>query len=389
MSTLGAPPLSLQRYRNPSLVVGIFALLGTALGYWWDAQAFFRAYLVAYNFWLGLALGSLVILMVQYLTGGTWGLLLRRILEAGTRTLPLLALFFIPVLIGIRQLYPWAQSDAELPSRQWYFHEQFFALRAVVAFACWLFLAVLLNRWSVAQDRGFIRPLSRRFRLLSGPGIVLYGLTITFVSIDWVMSLEPNWVSTIFPPLFAVSQLLNAMTFSILLFLALAGEEPLRQMMRPSVQRDMGNLLLTFVMLWAYMSFSQFLLIWSENLPEEIPWYLRRVRGGWQILAVVLLVFQFALPFLLLLSRDVKQNPRALGTVACLILLMRFLDLYWWIEPSSESPIGWTWILDVAAWLGIGGIIVWWLLGSLQSRPLLPPHDPRLAVALEPGGEHA
>jgi hypothetical protein len=229
---------------------------------------------------------------------------------------------------------------------------------------------------------------ARRFRLLSAPGLILYGLTITFASIDWVMSLEPNWFSTIYPVLFAVGQALQGMAFAVAMLVLLATRPPLSGVIRPAHRRDLGNLLLMFVMFWAYLSFSQLLLIWAENLPEEIPWYLRRLRDGWQWVALLLILFQFGLPFLLLLSRDVKENPRGLAAVAVLVLGMRFLDVFWWVEAAFAGGMSFYWLLDVAALVGLGGIWVWWFLGQLKQRPLLPLHDPYLPEYLPEAIRH-
>jgi hypothetical protein len=349
---------------------------------------FFLSYLVAYNFWLGVALGSLVVLMLQYVTGGAWGFAIRRVLESGTRTLLLLAVLFIPILVGTRFTYEWAQPDLvaaseNLRHKQQYLNVPFFIIRAIFYFAVWLGLTFYLNRWSASWDREEHPGSPRRFRVLCGPGLVLYGLTITFASIDWVMSLEPDWYSTIYPVLFGLNQVLAAFAFAIAVFVVLAVRRPLFDVIHPGLLRDLGNMLLAFVMFWAYLAISQFLLIWIADLPEEIPWYLRRTRGGWQWLGILLILAHFAVPFVLLLSRDIKENRRTLIYVALLILVMRFLDLLWWIEPAYPHPRQYFfWLLDVAALVGLGGVWSWWFIRQLQRRPLLPMHGPFLAEAM-------
>jgi len=349
---------------------------------------FFLSYLVAYNFWLEVALGSLVLLMLQYVTGGAWGFVIRRVLESGTRTLLLLAVLFVPILLGSHVLYLWAQPDAvaadeSLQRKSPYLNVPFFVIRAVVYFAVWLALAYFLNRWSARWDAESRPGSPRRYRMLSAPGLALYGLTVTFASIDWVMSLEPDWYSTIYPVMFAVGQMLAAFAFVVAIVVLLATRRPLVDVISPGLLRDLGNLLLAFVMFWAYVSVSQFLLIWMANLREEIPWYLRRTRGGWQWLALLLVVAHFAVPFLLLLSRDVKEHRRRLLFVAGLVLIMRFLDLAWWIEPAYPlEGRYYFWLLDVAALVGLGGVWSWWFLRQLQQRPLLPTHGPFLAEAM-------
>jgi hypothetical protein len=383
MSTAANPVTAQEwdRLQRGALIAGVTGLILCLVGALFSPAHFFRSYLVAFNFWLGIALGCLVILMLQYLTGGAWGILLRRVLEAGTRTLLLLAFLFVPLLVGLPELYGLTRpedvaQEPDMAFKRFYLGVQFFVARAVVYFTIWLGVSYFLNKWSAEQDKTACPDLPRRFRLLSAPGLVLYGITITFASIDWVMSLEPLWFSTIYPVLFAVGQALEGMAFAVAVVILLAARPPLSGLIQSAHRRDLGNLLLMFVMFWAYMSFSQFLLIWAENLPEEIPWYLRRTRDGWQWVAILLILFQFGLPFLLLLSRDIKENPRSLAAVAVLVLAMRFLDVFWWVEAAFAGGMSFYWLLDLAAVVGLGGIWVWWFVWQLRQRPLLPLHDP-------------
>lgn len=374
-----------ERLRRTALVAGLGGLVLCGVVALFSPSRFFRAYLVAYNFWLGVTLGCLVILMLQHLTGGAWGILLRRVLESASRTLLLLVVLFLPLLTGLARLYAWVapESDAE-PLEEFkreYLNVPAFLARAAVYFAIWLTLSRFLNKWSTRQDsRG---APAGKLQPFSALGLVLYGATITFAAVDWVMSLEPDWYSTIYPLLFAVGQLLGGVSFAVAVVLLLATRPPLADVIRPQHMRDLGNLLLLFVMFWAYLSFSQFLLIWAENLPEEIPWYVRRMQGGWEWVGVLLLAFQFGVPFLLLLFREVKHSPRALGIVAVLVLAMHFLDLVWWVEPAFGGVSLYV-FLDVAALIGVGGIWTWWFLGQLTQRPLLPGPLPE-ALAHESG----
>ncbi len=366
------------------LIAGVLYLVGALP---MPVRQLFLSYLVGYCFWLSVALGCLVILMLQHLTGGAWGIVLRRVLESGTRTLAILALLFLPFFGGLFALYEWTdpaivQHNATLQHKAIYLNVPFFIARAVGYFVLWLVLTYLLNRWSKEQDEGYPGE-SRRFRLLSAPGLVIYGFTVTFASIDWIMSLEPHWYSTIYPVLFATGQVLTGLAFAIAVLILLATQPPLDAVVSRRHLRDLGSLLLAFVMFWAYMSISQFLLIWIGNLPEEIPWYLRRVRGGWQVLAILLIVCHFALPFLLLLSRSIKENARRLALVAIFLLVMRFLDLFWWIEPAYPHPHEYGfWLLDIASVAAVGGLFVWWFVRQLRRRPLLPVCDPYLQEAI-------
>ncbi|HEY7545788.1 MAG TPA: hypothetical protein VID27_12930, partial [Blastocatellia bacterium] len=313
--TSTAPP-ELDRFRQRALIVGAVALAVCVVGAVFDRQQFFRSYLLAFIFWIGIALGCLAILMVQHLSGGAWGLVIRRVLEGATRTFPLLLLLFIPLLFGITSLYEWARPEAHniplLQHKAPYLNVTFFIARAAFYFAVWLVVSFFLNRWSAEQDRTGEEGITRRMQNMSGPGLVLYGLTVTFASIDWVMSLEPEWFSTIFGMLFMAGQAISAMSFVIAVVVLLANTEPMSDVIAPRHLHDLGKLLLAFIMIWAYFSFSQFLIIYSGNLPEEVTWYVHRLHGPWRYIGLGLVIFHFALPFLLLLSRDLKRNGRRL-----------------------------------------------------------------------------
>ncbi|HWG43989.1 MAG TPA: hypothetical protein VN688_14520 [Gemmataceae bacterium] len=385
-----------ERYRRTALLAAggglvVFALVGLLLWLTGGIHApkqLFLSYLVGYNYWLGSALGCLVFLMLQYVTGGAWGLLLRRILEAAASTLPLLAILFVPILLGLPYVYKYGvwspePTDELLRFKATWLSAPFVVGKAIAYFACWIGLTVLFRRWSKQQDEGVNGRLLERCENLGAPGIIVYALTITFASIDWVMSLEPDWYSTIYPVMFSVGQLLNGLAFAVTVLLLLADRPPFAGALQPTHLRDLGSLLLTFVIFWAYMSFSQFLLVWVGNLPEETPWYLRRSRGGWQYVVIVIAICHFGLPFLMLLLRDIKEHRGRLLGVAVGLLAMRFLDMFWWVEPAfNHEGEHFYWLLDLSAWVGVGGVFIWWFLGQLKSRPLLPFKDPNLAEAL-------
>ncbi|HSX82354.1 MAG TPA: hypothetical protein VLQ80_27805 [Candidatus Saccharimonadia bacterium] len=384
----------LRRLQQRSLIVGVSGLGCCLVGVFLNPGQFFRSYLLAYLFWLGLALGCLAIVMLHHLVRGAWGAVIQRLLESGTRTLPLLAVLVVPLLFGVHDLYIWARpqavaSDALLQHKSLYLNVPFFMLRTGVYFVVWIGVAYCLNRWSLLHDQApdlpTERSLRRRLQLLSGPGLVLYGITTTFAAIDWAMSLEPYWYSTIYGVLFIVNQGVATLAGAIICLALLWDREPFASVVVPAHFHDLGNLLLTFVMLWAYVAFSQFLIIWFGNLPEEIPWYVHRTQGGWQWIGLSLLVVHFVLPFLLLLSRGVKRGVPRLAAVALAIMCMHLVDLFWLVMPAFH-PVGlylhW---LDVVAPLGIGGLWVAVFVWQLQRRPLLPLHDPRLQGALEHG----
>ncbi|MFZ3200703.1 MAG: hypothetical protein WA175_06090 [Candidatus Acidiferrales bacterium] len=350
-------------------------------------QQFFRSYLVAYIYWVSIPLGCLAILMLHHLTGGWWGLPIRRILEAGSRTLPLMAALFIPILVGMSRIYPWTQpgviaDDLDNQFKRAYLQPHFFMVRAVVYFAIWLVLAYLLNKWSAEQDRTGDPRLQHRMETLAGPGVILWGLAVTAAAIDWVMSLEPHWFSTIYGFLFIVVEVLAAMSFTIFVLRMLSDYEPMKDSVDTKQLGDLGNLMLTFVLLWAYLSFSQLLIIWAGNLRNEIPWYTQRAFGGWAPIAVILLVLHFFVPFFLLLQRTVKRRLRTLSLVAAALVFLTFLDVYWLVAPSYSMRPHPT-LMDLFAVIGIGGVWLGMFLRQLNRLPLLPVHDPRFEGALE------
>jgi hypothetical protein len=367
--------------RKGCLLIGVVALILCAIGLAFWPQQFFRSYLFAYLFWLSIGLGCLPLLMMYHLVGGAWGYSIRRLLESGTRTIVVLAVLFTPVLLGMRQLYSWInpanpEIGEKVLAKALYLNVPFFIARAVFFFFLWWFFANRLNRWSAAQDETGDIGLLQRFSSLSAPGLVFYGLTLTFAMIDWAMSLEPAWYSTVYGMLWIVDTGLSALAFAIVAFAFLADRPPLADVARADHFHDLGNLLFALLMFWAYLSFAQLLIIWAGNLPEEIHWYMSRLRHGWEWTAATLISFQFFIPFFLLLSRRNKRRPRTLGYIALLVLVMRVVDTFWMITPAfypDQFTVHW---LDVIALAGIGGIWLFVYTGQLLSRPLLALHDP-------------
>jgi hypothetical protein len=353
-----------------------------------DPVQFFRSYLFAFVFWMGLPLGCTAILMIHNMVGGTWGFPLRRPLESGTRTLPLMAVLVIPILFRLPVLYSWAdpskvEADPLLQYKHAYLNVPFFAARTVIFFSIWILITSLLTKWSRQQDETGEADLTQRCRSLSAPGLLLFGLTVTFASVDWVMSLEPHWTSTIFGMIFMVSEVLAAMSLMTVTVIRLSKEKSLQGMVTPKLLNDYGNLLLVFTMLWAYLSFSQFLIIWGANLRDEVPWYLTRARGGWAGVAIILIIFHFAVPFLLLLTRFVKRRGETLRWVAALLLVMSLVDIFWLVTPAFDHAGPEFHPTDWLAILGIGGLWLWRYTSQLQGRPLLPVHDPRLKELMQ------
>lgn len=355
----------------------IFALLpGTR-------EQFFHSYLLGFMLWLGVALGSMAILMIQHLTGGKWGMVIRRQLEAAMNTLPLMAVLFIPIMVGMKHLYVWTNSaevakDKHLQEiTHTYLTTGGYLGRAILYFAIWLAIAYLLSRWSAEQDSPPVQNLSPRFRRIAAPGLILYAFSISFAVIDWVMSLDPHWISTIYGFIFIAGELLSALCMMVIVERILMRYEPTASLLKPKEVHDHGKLMLTFVLLWAYFSFSQLLIIWAGNLPMEIRFFTRRLYSGWQVIGLMLAALHFAVPFLFLLSRPFKRNPRSLVWLAAWLLFMRFVDLFWYIEPNFHQRVflSSAALLDLVVPIAIGGLWMAAFFHNLRSRPLLPVYD--------------
>jgi len=381
-------PPNLSRQQTRALIIGVVGFVLLLIGAFINRAEFFQAYLIGFAFWTGISVGSLALLMLQHLTGGGWGFVIRRILEASTRTIPLVVALFIPIIIGSHSLYEWTHSDVleankVIGFKAPYLNLPFFTVRAVVYLGAWFLLAFFFNKWSLQQDRTGDRSYAKNMRVLSGPGMVILIFTVTFASIDWFMSLEAEWFSTIYGFLFVAAWSLTALAFTITALATLSKGEPLNQIVAPLHFHDLGKLLLALVMLWAYFSFSQFLIIWSGNLPEEIHYYLKR-NGPWNVIVIAIVILHFAAPFLFLLSRNLKRNPRKLVLIAVLVLVMRLVDLYPVLVPafSHDGKFHFSWMYIVAP-IAIGGIWVWFFLWQLGKRALIPINDPQFESVME------
>ena len=379
-----------DRTQRSAFLIGAIGLILAAVDGIRVPEQFFRSYLLAFIFWLGFPLGCAAFLMVHHLTGGYWGLAIRRPLEAGVRTIPLLSVFVLPLFGSLGHLYSWTHAevvaaDAALRLKHFYLNLPFFVVRNVIYFAIWWWLAWRLNSLSDEQDRTGDPRLASRLEIMSGPGLVLYGLTVTFFSIDWVMSLEPDWFSTIFGMIFMVLQVLGALALVTFVAGLLSQHEPVASAVTADRLNDIGNLVLTFVMLWAYLAFSQFLIIWAGNLTKEIPWYLPRVEGGWAIVTLAVIFLSFAIPFYLLLMHAIKRRVETLSALCGALVVVNFLNVYWMVVPAFEKTGPRFYLLDFLLPVGLGGIWVAEFVRQLKSRPLLPLNDPRFEEALQHG----
>ncbi|MGH8023389.1 MAG: hypothetical protein ACRED1_07395 [Limisphaerales bacterium] len=385
------PAIKLKRLRGAGLLFGILGLVFCCVGYVFDRRPFYVSYLFAFTFWISLSLGCFYLGMIHYLTGGKWGFPARRIVEAGYMTLPLMMVLVVPIFFGLRELYPWARpslllTDKILRHRAAYENPTLFIARSAVFLGFWVLVSWLLRRWSLQQDsRGHPAP-TIKMRKLSGPCVMAVPLSASFAFVDWAMTVEPDWYSTIFPVIQLAGQLLMATAFVIVLLAWFRNDAPFCEFgMKPF--HDLGSLLLAFVLFWSYVAFSQILLIYSANLPHEISWYLHRIANDWVWLLGLIALFHFFLPFIVLLFRGVKLRIPILAVVALFVFAIHSVETFWVVAPAfySSFEVHWT---DFAAWFGVGGFWVALFAGNLSRHPLLALNDPRAQV-LVPEAAHA
>ncbi len=387
-------PASVSRVQMLGWGIGGVALVLAIVGAFISPQQFIWAYLVSYLLVLGLTLGSLGLLMLQHLTGGIWGIVIRRPLEAASRNIWLMFVMFIPIAVQMKYLYsgngteygwlnaPKTGEHALTGWQQGYLTTTGWFVRAAIYFAIWFLLTYLFNTWSKQQDENPANfAAMRRLKRWGGPGIILYVLAMTFASIDWVMSINPHWASTIYGFIFVAGQAISAMCVMIITVVMLSRSEPYSGFLRERHLHDLGKLLFAFNMLWAYFDFSQLLIIWSGNLPEEISFYRTRLYGQWGIVAIIVLIFSFALPFLVLLSRNVKRSPSLVSKVAIWMLFFRLVDMYWMTRPEFTKSAIPHW-LDIVVPVALIGLWVGFYAMNLKQRPVLPLGDPKLEEVL-------
>ncbi len=374
---------TINRGMLPALSVGALGLILCVVGFLFFPAQFFPAYLFGYLFWLGIALGSLGVLMVHHITGGAWGFVIRRLLEGAAMTLPFMALLFVPLLFGLPHLFSWmrpgALADEALQHKSHFFLSlPWFLGRAVVYFIIWCAIAFTLRRWSLEQDRTGNPEITQRFQRFCGPGLILYVFTYSLAAIDWIMALEPHWYSTIFGMIVITGQGLSALAFAILAAGTLLRGARLRDAIPEKAFHDLGNLLLAFVLLWAYMSYSQYIIIWSGNLSTESLWYIHRGQGGWQWVGLFLILFHFFLPFILLIFGGLKKNITRLSAIAAGILAAHLVDIFWLVLPAFYTNGLRVYWLDLVAPAAIGGFWIALFGWIIRDKPLVPLHDPRL-----------
>ena len=375
-------------FNKSSLIVAAIGIVTSVVAYFVNSPQFYHSYLTAYMFWFTIVLGGLFFTMLHHISGAVWSTVLRRLSETIMITIPIMAILFLPVILGMHDLYHWSHLDAVaedelLQKKEAYLNAVFFTIRAIVYFSIWFLLAWNLYKTSLKQDKGHDEKYSKKMTKISAPGMVIFALTITFASFDWLMSLDPHWYSTIYGLYVYAGSFLSFMAFLIIIGLALRKKGLLTDIITIEHYHDIGKFLFGFTIFWGYMAFSQYFLIWYANIPEETIWYIHRWEGNWSILTMVLVFGHFVLPFMVLMLRSVKRNFTTLKIIAYWILLMHFIDIYWLVFPTfSKHGFVFSWI-DIATFLAVGGIFLWYFWYKYFGAAMVTINDPKLQKSME------
>jgi hypothetical protein len=367
---------------------GIVVVVLSAIGYFIDSPQFFMSYLVAWIFWVSIGLGALFFVMLNHLTGAVWSQVLRRINESVMITLPYMAIFFIPLIFGLHDIYHWSHADvmAEDPvlsQKAAYLNVPFFLIRTALYFGIWSIIARKLYKTSIAQDSNPTREQVQTMRKVSAPGMVIFALTCSFAGFDWLMSLEPHWYSTIFGVYFFGGCLLSFLAVLILITGYLRRKSILNDTITIEHFHDLGKLIFAFIIFWGYIGFSQYFLIWYANIPEETIFYLERWEGTWKFFSLTLVYGHFAIPFLATMTRAARRNMKWLTSTAIWLLLMHWIDLFWIAMPVfAPDGIHITW-MDISIFLGLGSFFLGIFWKHLSAHALVPVNDPALPASME------
>jgi hypothetical protein len=370
------------------IAVGVIALAVSCIGLALDRAQFFHSYLTAIVFWITIGLGGLFFILLHHLAGSVWSVVVRRIAENIMLLLPLLGILFIPVFFGLGDLYEWTDkslvtNDHILQWKASYLNVGFFVVRTVVYFLIWTVLSYRLYHFSRQQDEQQTVHFHTRMRKISAPGMILFAFTITFAAFDWLMSLDAHWYSTIFGVYIFTGTFLAILSFLVLYLRGLQSKGILGTAITVEHYHDIGKLLFAFTVFWAYIAGSQYFLIWYGNIPEETIWFIHRWEGSWKIVSLALVAFHFTVPFFVLLFRSAKRHPLALGSMAALILLMHWFDVYWLVQPNLHTEgasLSW---MDLTITGGLGTLLLGWLWHRLCQQPLVPLKDHHLQQSID------
>jgi len=368
-------------------ILGGAALLLTVIGYFFDSRQFFFSYLVAWVFWVTLGLGALFFVMLNHLTGAVWGIVLRRINETIMKTLPYMAVFFIPIIFGMHDLYYWSHAEAAndpiLVKKLGFLNVPFFVIRTLVYFTAWYLVARKLYKTSLEQDKKPLAEQIKTMRRTSGPGMVVFALTASFAGFDWLMSLDPHWYSTIYGLYVFSGGLLSLLSFLTVFSLYLRGKNVLQETITVEHYHDLAKLMFSFTIFWGYMAFSQYFLIWYANIPEETIFYMHRWEGSWKIFSLTLVFGHFLLPFVSFLPRAPKRSYSFLKFMGIWILAMHWIDIYWLAMPTlHHHGIHLSW-MDLTAFLAVGGFFLAIMWKHFVGQPLVPAGEPDLQTSIE------
>lgn len=370
-----------------ALVVGVIGIAGSVAAFFVDSHQFMYSYLTAFSFWVSIGLGGLFFTMIHHLANATWSVVVRRLIESVMAVLPVLIVFFIPIALGLTTLYHWTDTTAVaadhlLTKKAGFLNTWFFVVRTIVYFAIWGFLAYKLYRISLDQDKGHNPNMVARWRKISAPGMILFAVTLTYASFDWIMSLDPHWYSTIFGAYYFAGAAMGAMAFTAIMVVYLTKKNVLADTITVEHRHDIAKLTFAFLIFWAYMAFSQYFLIWYANIPEETIWYQYRWEGSWKTISLIIVIGHFAVPFLMLITRAAKRSANFLMFVAVYMLVMHYIDIYWLVLPNlfHHGP-QFSW-MDLVSMMAIGGPFVWYFWKRFTSAPLIPVGDPRLSASI-------
>ncbi|MFH2036912.1 MAG: hypothetical protein ABIJ45_10955 [Candidatus Zixiibacteriota bacterium] len=376
------------KFGSITLIIGIIGLVLSAIGWFTDATQFYFSYLTSFVFWISIAWGGLFFVMLHHLVNAKWSIVIRRFGESLMLIIPFMLLFFIPILFGMKDLFQWnnpeiVAGDHLLQGKAGYLNQTFFIIRLVAYFIIWSGLAYLLNKFSMQQNKKSSFDQTKKWRIISAPGMILFAVTLTLASFDWLMSLDAHWYSTIFGVYIFSGAFLAMLSLTVFIIIRLQSQGVLTNEITGEHFHDLGKLMFAFTIFWGYMAFSQYFLMWYGNIPEETVWFLHRWEGSWRTVTFLIVFGHFCLPFFVLFPQTIKRNKTIMSIIAIWILLMRWVDLHWIIMPTLyHHGVHLSWI-DGVTMIGMGGIFLFLFWRIFAAHPIIPVQDPHLKKSIE------